>query len=78
MKGDGTSQTESEENCSGKISESLPTGSGLSLATIERLAKQIWEDAPSGDKQTISNAKEIGRLAHSLYEQYKKQSGFAH
>lgn len=78
MKDDGTSRTESGENCSGRTSENLPEGSGLSLATIERLAKQIWEDAPSGDKQAISNAKEIGRLAHSLYEQYKKQSGFAH
>ena len=71
----GISATDSNQNLLTRESESLPSGSALQLATIERLAKQIHGHTDSAQPQEW--AKEIERLAHLLLERYKKQAGYS-
>lgn len=73
-KDNGLSPTGLGANLSEKGSESLPAGSALSLATIDRLAKEIWEEAAESDKHTIAKAKEIGKIAHQLLGEYERQA----
>ena len=59
-------------NLSERENESLPAGSALSLATIDRLAKEIWEDAE--DTRIVGKAKEIGKITHELLSEYERQT----